>query len=229
MTSAKQIYLGVRRGSSTPPLPYDAEVKYLESTGTQYIITGVRPQVGDVFSVDTTVQYSANVVSDTWLTGWYVGSGNSSIIGTYQNQIYFTYNTDGNVAKTKVGLYDKHRIRYNFPDGILIDDIVLSSSVAANTPLTVIPISSTYNGLCIFNRFNSYGFPETTIIKAKVFSFQIIINGSVSFDGIPVRFTNEQGVSEGAMYDRVSGQLFRNAGRGEFWFGTDIAGGGING
>lgn len=46
-------------------------------------------------------------------------------------------------------------------------------------------------------------------------------------DMIPVRFTNEQGVSEGAMYDRVSGQLFRNSGTGAFSFGTDIAGGGV--
>ena len=210
-----------RRGSPTPPLPYDAEVQYLQSTGTQYILTGVRPQVGDVLSVDTTVQYSADVVPNTWLTGWYMDLYNSSLIGTYQNQIYFTYNTDRNIAKTNVGLYDKHRIRYNFPDGILIDDIVLSSSVAANTPLTAIPTSSTYNGLCIFNRFNSYGSPNSTIIKAKVFSFQIIINGSVSFDGIPVRFTNEQDVSEGAMYDRVSGELFRNAGTGAFTIGPD--------
>ena len=30
-----------RRGAPTPPLPYDAEVEYLESTGTQYIDTGV--------------------------------------------------------------------------------------------------------------------------------------------------------------------------------------------
>ena len=48
-------------------------------------------------------------------------------------------------------------------------------------------------------------------------------------DFIPVRFTNEQGVSEGAMYDRVSGQLFRNSGTGVFIVGTDIAGGGGGG
>ena len=40
-------------------------------------------------------------------------------------------------------------------------------------------------------------------------------------DFIPVRFTNELGQSEGAMYDRVSGQLFRNAGTGSFVIGPD--------
>jgi hypothetical protein len=40
-------------------------------------------------------------------------------------------------------------------------------------------------------------------------------------DLISVRFTNEQGVSEGAMYDRVSGAMFRNAGTGAFTIGPD--------
>ena len=35
-----------------PPLPYDAEVEYLESTGTQYIDLGDMPQIGDVFKFD---------------------------------------------------------------------------------------------------------------------------------------------------------------------------------
>ena len=39
---------------------------------------------------------------------------------------------------------------------------------------------------------------------------------------IPVRFTNEYGIAEGAMYDTVSGKLFRNIGTGEFSFGGDI-------
>ena len=37
----------------------------------------------------------------------------------------------------------------------------------------------------------------------------------------PVRFTNGLGQSEGAMYDRVSGQLFRNSGTGAFNYGND--------
>ena len=41
-------------------------------------------------------------------------------------------------------------------------------------------------------------------------------------DFIPVRFTNEQEVSEGAMYDKVSKQLFRNQGTGTFVIGPDI-------
>lgn len=42
-------------------------------------------------------------------------------------------------------------------------------------------------------------------------------------DFIPVRFTNEQGQSEGAMYDRVTRRLFRNQGTGAFQWGPDVA------
>ncbi len=38
---------------------------------------------------------------------------------------------------------------------------------------------------------------------------------------VPIRFANEQGVSEGAMYDRVTRQLFRNRGTGAFVIGPD--------
>ena len=56
--------------------------------------------------------------------------------------------------------------------------------------------------------------------------FAVYDNNTLVRDFIPVRFTNESGQSEGAMYDRVSGQLLRNSGTGVFGFGTDIAGGG---
>lgn len=217
----------MKRGAPTPPLPYDAEVEYLESTGTQWLITNIKPSVGDVYAVDTTVQYSSTVGSDKWLTGWYFGPSNSSIIGVYLSQIYFTYNLDGNVAKTSSGLYDKNHIQYNFPEGIVINGNVLSSSVAASTPLSVVPSSALYFvGIPIFARYNSYGYGNA--IKCKCFSFAILINGVTVFDGIPVRFTNEQGVSEGAMYDRlgVGGMnpdgsprtdgLYRNRGTGAF-------------
>ena len=63
---------------------------------------------------------------------------------------------------------------------------------------------------------------------ANIHSFQcrfgnmrIWQNESLVRDFIPVRFTNELGQSEGAMYDRVSRRLFRNAGTGAFLYGAD--------
>ena len=50
---------------------------------------------------------------------------------------------------------------------------------------------------------------------------EITPDGVKVIDIIPVRFTNEDGVSEGAMFDKVSGQLFRNAGTGALVIGPD--------
>ena len=57
----------------------------------------------------------------------------------------------------------------------------------------------------------------------RMWSFVIKESGVVVRDFVPVRFTNELGQSEGAMYDRVSGQLFRNQGEGAFGIGPDKA------
>ena len=55
----------------------------------------------------------------------------------------------------------------------------------------------------------------------KIYSVSFSTYGTNIGDFIPVRFTNELGETEGAMYDRVSGQLFRNAGTGAFVIGPD--------
>ena len=68
------------------------------------------------------------------------------------------------------------------------------------------------------------------IIKGKtVIAFmKMWDNGVLIRDFIPVRFTNSNGQSEGAMYDKVSRQLFRNAGTGQFVIGPDVGGGWTN-
>lgn len=60
----------------------------------------------------------------------------------------------------------------------------------------------------------------------RLYSAEIREAGQLVRDYVPVRIMNEQGVSEGALYDRVTGQLFRRASTGTFGTGPDIAGGG---
>lgn len=56
MIAARQGFLTGRAG---PPLPYDAEVEYIESTGTQYIDTGIVPD-GKGTSVSCVFSNSVN-------------------------------------------------------------------------------------------------------------------------------------------------------------------------
>lgn len=46
--------------------------------------------------------------------------------------------------------------------------------------------------------------------EKRIHSFKVIDNGIAIIDLIPVRFMNDQGQTEGAMFDRVSGKLFKN-------------------
>ena len=68
----------------------------------------------------------------------------------------------------------------------------------------------------------SYNNQHQTITSVSRFAWCMIFLGNTLVrDFIPVRFTNENGVTEGAMYDRVSGALFRNAGTGAFTIGPN--------
>lgn len=77
-------------------------------------------------------------------------------------------------------------------------------------------------------------FTPPTPGKCRLYNFLLSSNGQLLRDMIPVRFTNENGVSEGAMYDRrgIGGMnpdgsartdgLYRNIGTGEFTLGPDV-------
>ena len=59
-------------------------------------------------------------------------------------------------------------------------------------------------------------------VSGKMYWCQIETAAGLVRDFIPVRFTNELGQTEGAMYDKVSGTLFRNQGTGTFRYGNDL-------
>lgn len=63
----------------------------------------------------------------------------------------------------------------------------------------------------------------TSVSRICSFWIKDATTGQSLIDFIPVRFTNEFGQSEGAMYDRVSRQLFGNQGTGTFTIGPDKA------
>lgn len=218
MTSARQIYLGSRRG---PALPYDAEVEYLESTGTQWIDTGVAVSNNS----HVVVKMSDYIVAGRWLFGarraylqnafgMHSDAGTTKELrlafGAYLTNPAFTYTiTDVGVVTIDINgrvlTITRELIPYTYTE-----------TASAQTFTTPVHLT-----LCALNN------------NGSVFSGASMKLHGAKIDGvrdlIPVRFTNEQGASEGAMYDRVSGQLFRNSGTGVFGFGTDIAGGGING
>lgn len=211
-----------RGGAPTPPLPYDAEVEYLESTGTQWIDTSIVAREGLL------VECIGNI------TMW---TSNGRLFGCTSGGRGREFEVQtGRLDTSQVYVGSAYSVSYatSIPVG--------QSSHVFDLDTTAGAKSFSVDGVVQQTWSTSIGVPLTNIFlfsnsnganpgQARIYSFWIkdAASGLTILDLIAVRFTNEFGQSEGAMYDRVSGALFRNAGTGAFRFGTDIAGGGING
>lgn len=199
-----------RRG---PKLPYDAEVEYLESTGTQLIDTGVHGRdnllVGARFAIASIPLSGSQYV--------FIGAYGRSFIGV------MLQGSTGNFRFAAISsLYgaavpidtEVHDVLIDSSSGskrVLFDDVEIASSAGS--------FSGEYTEtVALFGRI---GYANGC--QARLYSFAVndASTGDLIQSLFPVRFTNEQGVSEGAMYDRVSGQLFRNGGTGAFVIGPD--------
>ena len=199
--------LGARTAAwSGEKLSYDAEVEYIESTGTQYVETGVIPDSNTKISVTI-------AVTDT--TEQFMG-----VIDEKKNRFHFSSYSfglfRGCIGQLQIGIGPSdqlvHTLTIDAPNNTVSKDETSYSFMMSGS----IPSISIW----LFGR-NSDDQSLIRLIKIRIYSCQIYQNGILVSDFIPVRFTNENGVSEGAMYDRVSGQLFRNAGTGAFVIGQD--------
>lgn len=191
-------------------LPYDAEIEYLESTGTQYIDTGVDVNFSaNILEQISTLAFSVtNVRQLNGTNGWgYWGTTNKN---------YFE--CPGTTTSTTVGT-DFHSVDY----------IISKSSNNPNTPHTVMYVDDnkivdrTFGELVgyeyrvfIFAIGGRGGAAAQFFCREKLKSYQILIDNVVVRDYIPVRVGQV-----GYLYDKVSGQLFGNSGTGSFILGPD--------
>ena len=195
-----------RRAMGGKPLPYDAVVEYLESTGTQWIDTGFVPIQDDVrFIIECSIGRTGNNI----FVGMAKYGSNDFAFNFYnKSSIYWWFGgKTGNFSATGLDhqrLEVGSEIIYN---GNLITTVVASSSFVGNT-----------NRLSLFGLANS-AIPTDALYKAvgKVFHFSVYYGNEIQLDLIPVRVGQV-----GYMYDRVSGQLFGNAGTGAFIVGPDV-------
>ena len=203
-----------RRAAPTPPLPYDAEVEYLESTGTQYIDTGLW------FTEDTQLECVMSEGSD--LSSLSAGGGGaitgSSINGYGQQWKYAGYSKNANgsfywdgslLCDGSFYTFTMDSVRKVYLNGSYLFDACVEGYHNVENQYTRMYIMAQLVGNVINPRLY------------RVKSFKIVRSGTTIIDAKAVRFTNSNNQSEGAMYDRVSGQLFRNAGTGAFLYGND--------
>ena len=191
-------------GGEVNNLPYDAEVEYLESTGTQHIDLMTTALSDDI--IDLSFEY----VSFGSSTRGVFGSRSSSSAGKCyvmngslsNHPLYAALGSNNNVTvdnNPAIGVV--YNVRINIPNGICI----INGSGHNIGTFT----ESLYN-LCLFSVNTALTMMGCSSIK--VYSLKI----GDRMDLIPVRVG-----TTGYMYDRVSRQLFGNAGTGDFIVGPD--------
>ena len=192
---------------STNSKPYDAEIEYLESSGTQWIDTNFIPDVNSAAHI---------IWSSREINAYgYFGSrslDNNSVYRfcgtTFSSGRSFTfamtYNkwADNKVALQNNTIYDCYAENGKY----IINGTEYSSDVISD-----------YQG-STFYLFRYYrGNQNWHLSKMRCYSLKLYSNSVLVRDMIPVRKGQI-----GYMYDKVSGELFGNSGTGNFILGNDV-------
>ena len=189
-------------------LPYDAEVEFLESSGTQYIDTGIVPTTTKTeitFSTPTPPPSgymcgSFNANKNRYYPAAFSGSSTRYIdLKNAANTVISQYTNDGNV----------HTVAYNATGGACYFD----GAAAGTLDTTTLTASNPIYLFCTSTSTGASGLVSGRIYSCKIYD----ANGNLLRDYIPVR----KG-TVGYLYDRVSGKLFGNAGTGDFVLGQDV-------
>lgn len=180
---------------------YLTRIEYLESTGTQYVDTGIYSDATTIFSVDAQ------------FTSWNTTS--PECFGSYNNRFAFgkinsTETTYKFIVQTRTAISpsisldtNRHVFVIDAPSGVAKIDTTSKSFLRS--------ITRSSNPLWLFNRSGA-----SAPCNARVFGCKIEQNGVLVRDFVPVRDGQT-----GYLYDRVSGQLFGNAGTSDFILGPD--------
>lgn len=212
-------------------LPYDAEVEYLESTGTQYIDIGVA--VSDTMEVEAEIVFTS--AKNTENDFGYIFRLNN----TWQRFHVTTIRSGTSVISTSIwcGLFQGTKgSNVSGYDGFRVVSLsaALSLFKVNNSSYSMSRGTLSETGLTFFLfARNSNVEIGRKFAKMKCKWFKAWKGGVLLRDMIPVRFTNELGQSEGAMYDRLgtggmnpdgsarTDGIYRKRGTGAFLYGPD--------
>ena len=184
------------------------QVEYLQSSGTQYIDTGFKP------NQDTMIE--ADIV--------YLGIAGDNIAGV-RNSSSDAINRFGLItfsSTEKIGAFfrdssiqaitlDNKKHKYNLSkNGLYVDFILYGSSNSGS-------FACSYNYILFGFNNGSSGIVYT---KSRVYACKIYNSGTLIRNFVPAR--NASGTL--GLYDTVNGAFYTNAGSGTFTAGADIAG-----
>lgn len=184
------------------PVPYDARIEYLESTGTQWIDTGIVPDNDTglcikAYSSNSTDSYVVGLRNNSQKTRWCIGHAS----GGY----YFAINVT-----------NSYRCNQNPLEMFLnyLNSKTFSVHGYGDRGLSSLSFVPAYN----IRMFGSAGVVASYSKWAgRIYYLQITQGESVVMNLIPVRVG-----TVGYMYDKVSKQMFGNDGTGGFILGGDL-------
>ena len=193
------------------PLPYDAEVEYLASTGAQYVDTGYAPVFPSNLEYRARIRWTNTTARK--IMGLQGGMYFGVVNGGYQPGIGGTNKVSG-VTVSSGTVYDCGAKFYLTTPSIdppsQIDWYFGNSSGTTYQPLYQYKPADATVWIFVAN--------DATTLRGEsaIYSFQILVNGNLVRDYIPVRVGQT-----GYLYDKVSKTLFGNAGTGAFVIGPD--------
>lgn len=191
--------------------PYDAEIEYLESTGTQWIGLG-RTINSTTDSVDLDIMPTQETTTTLGIFGTrsaasvsnfsaLLSSTNKAVIDV-NNSNYATYRimSSTNIYNKRCRLHIERSLREIYIDNVLN----VSSNTTSDSFITM---------------QNAYLFTIGSGLNSsiRVYSLKWKRGNALIMDFIPVRVGQV-----GYMYDKISGELFSNAGTGNFILGPDV-------
>ena len=182
-----------------------AQLEYIQSSGTQYIDTGFKPNQNTRFVADVEIVS----VQNAQLFGARIASANSAF-----NML---------VSSKTGGRDDYGTTVLNFTTTSERWKIDKNKNITTVNDVSVSHGVETFQTTCsiFINAVNNNGTPmSTTTASAKWRTVQIYNNGVLSRNFIPCK--NPSGVV--GLYDLVNNQFYQNAGTGSFVAGAEVKG-----
>ncbi len=186
------------------------QVEYLQSSGTQYIDTGVYITSNNLLVKTKVYSTTAGTSTEQDLFGNQDGTDGRTILGLTVTNNWFLYTRYGTgTATPSVTMPAAQNQIFNIETHIenghkwlVVDGVASETGTATN-------ISNANKTVQLFANGNTNYF-----FKGRMYYFQMWDNNTLVRDMIPAR-RNSDGVL--GMYDTVSGNFFTNAGSGNFY------------
>lgn len=196
------------------PLPYDKEIEYLESSGTQWIDTLIIPTP----NIKCQIKFCNLNATGAVIFGYNTGNDHIDYrLFNYSSNLYFDIpgnysDSEGNrlISNTyKININSIYELELG---NFYVKDLTTNNIIVNSTPCD--NFGEINNSITLNAGYENY---STYIISPnKWYYVKIYNNNKLILNFIPVR---KNGI--GYMYDKVSNKLFNNKGTGEFILGPD--------